>query len=193
MNIERRSYQGQIAESAGKLSGLASPTYDGTPGTQYELFDGVVERFAPNAFDAHLKENPDVVALWNHDANHVLGRTPNTLHLKTDTRGLHYEVELPDTQAARDLKVSIARGDVKKSSFAFVPTEVEWTRDGATDVRLIRQARLFDVSPVTSPAYGGTSVGLRSADERRAIEQERDEYRARIQTEKWIAKLASFK
>jgi HK97 family phage prohead protease len=191
--IERRSYQGNIAETNGKLRGLASPTYDGTPGTQYELFDGVVERFAPGAFDDHLKTSPDVVALYNHDPSIVLGRTPNTLRLQADATGLHYEVDLPDTTAARDLKVSVSRGDIKGSSFAFVPTDVEWTQDGNTDVRLIRGAKVFDVSPVTKPAYGGSSVGLRSDDERRAIEKERDEYKAKINTEKWISKIHSLK
>jgi HK97 family phage prohead protease len=187
--IERRNFAGHISGDGNHLTGLASPVYNGNPNTQYELFEGCVERFAPNAFDAHLKEQPDVVALWNHDSNVVLGRTPNTLRLRTDSQGLHYEIDLPDTTAARDLKVSVSRGDVKGSSFAFVPTDVEWTTDGKLDVRLIRGAKLYDVSPVTSPAYSGSSTHLRSTDERRAIEKERDEYKAKIETEKWLAKI----
>ena len=189
MNIERRAFTTQIDSNGNTLKGLASPVYDGSTGTQYELMQGVVERFAVGAFDAHLKESPDVVALWNHDINHVLGCTPNTLRLRTDAKGLHYEVDLPDTQAGRDLKTSIARGDVRGSSFAFAPDDVQWLTENGTDVRLIRKARLFDVSPVTTPAYGGSSVGLRSADERKAIEQERDEYRAKLNTEKWMARI----
>src|SRR5207244_3178706 len=128
---------------------------------------GVFERFAPGAFDAHLKTDPDVVALFNHDMNHVLGRTPHTLTLKTDSRGLNYTIDLSGemTQTMRDLKISIARGDIKGSSFAFMPTDVEWSQEGGNDIRLIRSAQIFDVSPVTRAAYSGSSTGLRSEDE----------------------------
>lgn len=187
--IERRNTQAQITHTGNKLQGLASPVYDGTDGTQYQLMENVYERFADGAFTDFLKGNPDVVALWNHDANHVLGRTPNTLSLRTDKQGLYYEIDLPDTQTARDIKTGIARGDIRGSSFAFQPTKVEWLTEGQNDIRLIRSARLFDISPVTKPAYGSTSVGLRSDSERRAIETERDEYRARLETEKRLARI----
>ena len=187
--IERRAYQTLITENGNTLKGLASPVYDGTQGTQYQLTEGIVERFAEGAFDDYLSGNPDVVALWNHDANHVLGRTPNTLRLRTDGKGLHYEVDLPDTTMGKDIKTSIARGDIRGSSFAFVPDEVEWIEEKDMDIRLIRKARLFDVSPVTSPAYGSSNVGLRSNEERKAIETERNDYRNKLQTEKWIARI----
>jgi|SRR5579871_4183725 len=190
--MERRYNESRLNSEGGKIRGTASPTYDGTPGTEYELFPGVFERFAPGAFDQYLKNSPDVVALVNHDKSAILGRTSaGTLHLKTDAKGLHYEVDPPDTQYARDLLTSIQRGDIRGSSFAFHPTEVEWTRDGVKDVRLVRAATVHDVSPVTVPAYGGSSVGLRSAEERAAIEKERDEFHARLETEKRVSKLAS--
>lgn len=193
MNIEKRTNKGNVSSEGNRIKGTASPVYDGTPGTEYDLFgDGsTYERFAPGAFDSHLATNPDVVCLFNHNADHVLGRTPDTLRLTADQSGLHYSVDLPDTTTAKDLKTSIARGDIRGSSFAFRPTEVEWTRDGAKDIRLIRAATVHDVSPVTTPAYGGSSCGLRSAEERQAIEKERDEYRAKIDTDKRLARWES--
>ena len=190
MSIERRKTTGQISTEKNKLSGLASPTYDGSPGSQYELFEGVVERFQEGAFDAALKSNPDVVALLNHDSNVVLGRTPNTLSLRADARGLHYEISLPKTQAAKDLTISVERGDIKGSSFAFKPTYIQWLKEGNLDVRLIRSAELFDVSVVVNPAYGSSTAFMRSNEERTSILKERDEYRAKIETEKWQSKIS---
>src|SRR5688572_2866304 len=77
------------------------------------------EAVAPGAFRDAMGRD-DVRALFNHDANIVLGRTGNgTVRLSEDAVGLRYEVDLPDTQAARDLMVSVRRGDISQSSFAF--------------------------------------------------------------------------
>ncbi len=47
------------------------------------------EYINPGAFDRVLRSKPDVVALINHNANHVLGRTASgTLRLHSDTIGL---------------------------------------------------------------------------------------------------------
>lgn len=136
-------------------------------GTQYQLMDNYYERIQPGAFDRALAEMQDVRALFNHDANIVLGRTKsNTLRLTTDSTGLRYEVDLPETQQAADLAKSITRGDVSGSSFAFSVTaegqEIERS-DGQT-YRNITDANLFDVSVVTYPAYESATTGLRSSE-----------------------------
>jgi hypothetical protein len=71
--------------------------------------------------------------------------------------------KLPDTSAARDLKVSMDRSDIDGSSFAFMPTEAgdTWTMTGDKIIREITEADLFDVSPVTYPAYLATESCLR--------------------------------
>lgn len=144
------------------LRGVASVTYTGDPGTQYPLFPGAVERIAPGAFSRALSEGHDVIACFNHNADQILGRTPDTLRLSADERGLTYEVDLPDTSLGRDVKTLIGRGDLRGSSFAFRPTRKRWTRDGDLDVLLIEDLDLSDVSVVTRPAYRGTAVSLRS-------------------------------
>jgi HK97 family phage prohead protease len=186
--IERREASTKVVTGEGKIRGTASVTYNGEPGSEYELWEGTFERISPGAFDRHLQTQPDVVALFNHDANVILGRTPTTLQLSTDERGLHYIIDPPDTQAARDIMTSIQRGDIRGSSFAFTPQRVEWRQDGNKDIRMIHEATLHDVSVVTRPAYGSTSVGVRS-EERQQLEAERDQYRATMETEKRLAKL----
>ena len=125
------------------------------------------EVIRPAAFNRTLKEKQDVRALYNHDDGTVLGRTKSgTLTLSVDERGLKYTIDPPDTTAARDLMTSIRRGDIDQSSFAFVARGQKWnetTKDGETTyLREVTDVDLFDVSPVTYPAYQQTTVGIRS-------------------------------
>lgn len=132
-----------------------------------ENLGGFRERIAPGAFDSVLED--DVRALFNHDGNLILGRTrAGTLRLFLDDVGLGYELTPPDTQAGRDLMTSIKRGDVSQSSFAFrvAAGGDSWDEDedGVIIRTITKFGRLFDVSPVTFPAYPDTSVAARSLD-----------------------------
>jgi HK97 family phage prohead protease len=122
------------------------------------------EQIAPGFFDGI--ENDDVRALFNHDPNYILGRSINgTLKLGADEHGLAIDILPPETQWARDLMVSIKRGDVSQMSFAFsVATDGDkWEKLNGEWIRtLIRKSRVYDVSPVTYPAYPQTSVGVRA-------------------------------
>jgi hypothetical protein len=126
------------------------------------------ETIAPGAFKKTIQES-DVRALFNHDPNLVLGRNKaGTLRLYEDGDGLGYEVDLPDTQAARDVYALIERGDVTQSSFAFkVVKEQRSDPEEGQELPLfvVREARLYDVSPVTYPAYDTTDVQAASAYE----------------------------
>ena len=123
---------------------------------------GFREKIQPGAFSEAIV-NDDVRALWNHDSNYVLGRNKaGTLKLSEDERGLHYEVDLPDTQWAKDLSESIKRGDVTQSSFGFMVDSDEWSKQDGETVRTLTKVTLFDVSPVTYPAYPQTSTSARS-------------------------------
>jgi len=127
------------------------------------------EKIVPGAF-ARAIGSQDVRALFNHDPNIVLGRnrakpTP-TLSLSEDATGLRYEVIPPDTQAARDLLVSIERGDVSQGSFGFSasPTGQNWDWNADIPERTLTDVNLYDVSPVTFPAYEGTDVAVRQIE-----------------------------
>jgi HK97 family phage prohead protease len=164
------------ADGKRTIEGYAAVFYDGTPGTEYELWEGAKERILPGAFSKAVKSD-DVRALFNHDPNHLLGRTTaGTLRLTEDSRGLGYSIDPPDTQAGRDTLVSLDRGDLSGSSFSFVVTDENWRKEDGIRIREIRGAKLFDVGPVTFPAYAGTAALARSADDvaaaRAAFEQQ---------------------
>ena len=154
--IELRSDDGEH-----RISGYAAKF-----NTLSENLGGFREQIRAGAFDGVLID--DVRALFNHDPSMILGRTTaGTLHLDSDGTGLRYTIDPPDTQYARDLHKSIERGDVTQSSFAFQVADDDWNED--EDGRLIRTIntvkRLFDISPVTYPAYPDTSVAARSLNQ----------------------------
>ena len=127
-----------------------------------------IESVAPGAFRRAIVED-DVRALFNHDANIVLGRNramPRaTLRLAEDEVGLAIDIDPPETQWARDLMVSIERGDVSQMSIGFRAVKQEWDESGDILKRKLLEVELFDVSPVTFPAFPQTDVGLRSLNE----------------------------
>lgn len=124
---------------------------------------GFTEVIDASAFTKTVRE-ADVVALWDHDEGHLLGRVSSgTLRLNIDERGLHYAVDLPDTTTGRDVAELMRRGDIKGSSFGFWTVRDEWHQDedGAV-TRTLLEVALIDVSPVARPAYPDTSAALRS-------------------------------
>lgn len=127
------------------------------------------EEVGREAFDAVLKHpDTDVVSLKNHDPDQLLGRqSAGTLRVSTDSEGLPFEVDLPNTTYANDLRELVERGDLTGASFGFVPGDdvLARAKDGRqlrrhTSIRLLR-----DVGPVTFPAYEGAGgLALRHHD-----------------------------
>ncbi len=108
----------------------------------------------------------DIRALFNHDPNYVLGRNRSgTLELTEDDVGLKVRISPPDTSWARDVQTSIKRGDITQMSIGFLVEEDDWRTEKGMDIRELRQVKLFDVSPVTFPAYTSTDVGIRAMQE----------------------------
>lgn len=125
---------------------------------------GFVEQVAPGAFAKTIAE-ADVRALFNHDASMVLGRNKaGTLRLAEDNVGLAYEIDVPGTQLGRDLAVSMERGDISQSSFSFRvvgPDGDDWSlTDQGMPLRTLREVALYDVGPVTFPAYLDADSGV---------------------------------
>lgn len=131
-----------------------------------------VETIRPGAFRKAISEC-DVRALINHDAARILGRCQaGSMRLSEDARGLLYEVDPPDTSYARDLMVSLRRGDINGSSFSFATLDDDWSEgEGGVRVRELRAVHLFDVGPVTFPAYQDTSAACRSLDQHESRSQ----------------------
>lgn len=126
------------------------------------LFWGMRERIRPGAFKESIDKKDDVRALFNHNPSQVLGRTPSTLKLNEDKIGLHYIIDPPDTSLGNDVMKLIERGDVTQSSFGFKSLDEEYKKEDGQFIRELIRVQLFDVSPVTYPAYTGTSVSVRS-------------------------------
>jgi uncharacterized protein len=170
MNIERRDISFEDAPEAelvveeragGKtvITGYAS-VYD-----RLSLdLGGFREKILPGAFDkvlARQRGKQDVVALFNHDTNILLGRTSSgTLELSSDDKGLKYSVTPPASRA--DLIELILRKDLRGSSFSFTVSQVNgdaWSSDDKGSIRSVREVSgLFDVGPVVNPAYPDSSV-----------------------------------
>jgi len=155
---------------AAKYGTESSPMYDFRTG---EMFVEIIE---PGFFDDVIND-PETRALLNHDQNHVLARNTKTMTITSDDIGLRYEFTPPNTTAGNDLKENLRLGNIDQSSFAFSIKEengeawqavTEERNDGVKYIRTLRSggaSRLYDVSPVTFPAYPDATVALRSLDQ----------------------------
>ena len=129
-------------------------------------FGYMQEQIDAKAFDGC--DMSQCMCLFNHDENIVLGRNTVNLRLSVDDKGLAYACDLPDTSQAKDVGELIAHQIINKSSFAFIVAEdsVEYGEGNAPDIRTILKIKvLYDVSPVTYPAYDDTEVASRSIQE----------------------------
>jgi HK97 family phage prohead protease len=147
------------------------------------------ETIRPGAFSRAIREGQDVRSLFNHDPNFVLGRTTSgTLALTEDATGLYQVTEAPTTQTVEDLVLSpIKRKDITGQSFSFIPihaSTITVTEDKSTGTEVynlggeiitcryegeklieshdVLDVDLFDVGPVTYPAFTATDVSMRS-------------------------------
>src|SRR5688500_7494449 len=75
------------------LSGYGAVFFNGTPGTQYQLRKDAVERILPGAFDRIIASRADLIGMFNHSPDHVLGRTSaGTMVVSVDAHGLRYDI-----------------------------------------------------------------------------------------------------
>lgn len=154
-DMERRGFAEIRTAGAGRrLEGYAA-----TFGTEARMA-GFVETIAPGAFREALAG--DVLALLDHNNGQVLGRTSSgTLRLTEDRHGLAFSLDLPETQAGRDVAELAKRGDLGGMSFGFLVPKDGDVWEG--DRRTLRKIDLREISVVSSwPAYDGTTVALRS-------------------------------
>ncbi|MDR1582073.1 MAG: HK97 family phage prohead protease [Prevotellaceae bacterium] len=155
---------GEEGEESRSIEGYAM-LFD-TPSTDLS-FEEIVER---GALDDVLGKS-DVFAFLNHDSYRgVLARwkrKAGSLILSVDQKGLKYEFDAPKTALGDELIENIKRGEIDSSSFSFTVEKDTWgKKDNGTWKRTINKIeRLYDVSPVYNPAYKGTSVYMRGAED----------------------------
>ena len=171
-NIQRREAADNAdaphAESNSRTVYGYAMLYD-TPTVLWEYEDTqYVEVIERGAATEALKSS-DIRALFNHNPNYILARTSsNTLTVREDEKGLYFEFEAPETSTGNDLLVSIQRGDISQASFAFDISERSILREQKTEgkevvtITIKKMKELYDVSPVTYPAYKDTEVSMRS-------------------------------
>ncbi|CAI1181248.1 phage prohead protease, HK97 family [Serratia ficaria] len=163
---EMRCYSGEVRAEQQENQPTRIVGYGSVFNIRSEPLWGFREIIKPGAFDDVL--NDDVRGLFNHDPNFILGRsTSGTLKISVDERGLQYDIQAPDTQTIRDLVLApMQRGDINQSSFAFrVARDGDhWYEDdeGVVIREINKFSRLFDVSPVTYPAYQAADSAVRS-------------------------------
>jgi HK97 family phage prohead protease len=132
------------------------------------------ELVRPKAFAASISSGSDIIARFNHDG--FLGRiSDGSLRLTQDTRGVTYEIDPADDLIGREAIAAIRAGKVRGSSFSMIvdPGGDSWRHDRGL-IREIRSARLIEVSPVESPAYRATEVGLVSTESLIAMQMRLD-------------------
>ncbi|MCC5855126.1 MAG: HK97 family phage prohead protease [Idiomarina sp.] len=185
-NIEKRIFQSSLELRSNEESGTSLIVGQASVfNVRSENLGGFREVIMPGAFDDVLAD--DVRCLLNHDGNFILGRTKSgTLRLSVDEEALNYEADAPDTQTIKDLVIApLKRGDIDQSSFAFRVARDgdKWDEDedGVLVRTVHRISKLFDVSPVTFPAYPDTKVSARSLE---AYKEALAEHRQKIINQK---------
>ena len=162
-HVEVRTLADGSVHVEGHAAVFNVPTQIGPPGLGFE------ERIAPGAFKKTLSEGADVRFLFNHNPDLVLARSKSgTLTLVEDKRGLAVSANLAPTSVGRDLAILLERGDVSQMSFGFQVVKDVWETkkradDSEYEIRTILEAKLFDVSAVTYPAYDETDLAIREA------------------------------
>lgn len=129
-------------------------------GVEAQIGNRFIEKIANGAFTKSLSRNQDILALVDHDPSRVLARTRSgTLQLSEDSRGLAFDISVPDTQTGHDILELARRGDLGGMSFGFNP--VDENING--NIRELREIELVEISVVLAfPAYQGTTVNARS-------------------------------
>jgi HK97 family phage prohead protease len=169
MSTKQREVRGGIkAEIRADDSGVKVSGYAAVFSQEADIGGYFREVIAPGAFKAAIARD-DVPFLIEHEGLPLARTRSKTLTLTEDDHGLHIESVLdaddPDVQR---IVPKMKRGDLDKMSFAFIATKQEWDETQEPAVRTLLELRLLDVSIVTSPAYEGTEIGLRSLQDHRA-------------------------
>lgn len=164
MDHELRSFDAEfrVDEDAGTIEG-----YGAVYNSWSEPIAGFRERFLPGSFsDSLASKSIDLRSLFNHDPNYVLGRrSAGTLEASEDDKGVYFRATPPDTGWARDLRVSVERRDITQASIQFrvaSPKDEEWIEEGKSLKREVSRAKLYELGPVTFPAYRATKVQARA-------------------------------
>ncbi len=128
-----------------------------------------VERICKGAFKKALGRADDVRILLNHNWDRDLGGiADNNLELAEDAIGLHARAVIKDADVVKKAR----NGDLVGWSFGFTDRDVENGEEKGLALREVKDLDLYEVSLIDRtkiPAYDGTLVAVRTADESQAL------------------------
>jgi uncharacterized protein len=152
--IERRHLTPDVRAKGRRLEGYAALF-----GVEARI-GSTRESIRAGAFSASLTKEKDILALVDHDVARILARTRSgTLRLSQDSRGLAFDIDVPETTVGRDILALAERGDLGGMSFGFMAIDEHWNGDR----RELRSLDLVEISIVQAfPAYDGTTIAARS-------------------------------
>jgi HK97 family phage prohead protease len=153
-DFERRAAPLEVRAKGRRLEGYAALF-----GVEAKL-PSFTEVLSEGAFANSLRG--DILALVDHDPARILARTKSkTLRLAEDSKGLQFDLSVPDTSVGRDILALADRGDLGGMSFAFTVAMGGERWDG--NKRTLTAVNLREISVVSSwPAYEGTVVNARA-------------------------------
>ena len=174
---EIRSVEFEMRDAGDGLTLAGYAAVFNSPATIYERGKEFVETIAPGAFERTINAKDRIIMQFDHGQHPFFGSLPigSIRTLQETDKGLYVEARLNDSWMTEPIRSAIANQAVTGMSFRFsVPEGGDtWTRSGGVEHRTINEVRLYELGPVTTPAYEATTVGVRSAlslltDEQRA-------------------------
>lgn len=128
-------------------------------------FDEVIKR---GAFRKTLKERTPVLQ-FDHGSHPLVGSLPigSIETAREDDHGVYVKARLHDNWLVEPVRDAIRSGAVDGMSFRFSVVRETWhDRKDDVPLRELVEIRSPELGPVVFPAYGGTSVGVRSEVQR---------------------------
>ena len=116
----------------------------------------------------------NILSMHNHRSERLLGTTASgTMRTGVDSVGVWYEVDLPNAPTGHDVLESVRRGDTPGSSFQFdIRSDGDkWSmKDGRAFREVVQFNGVYEMGPVSEPAYPDTSISARSLEALEALE-----------------------
>lgn len=127
------------------------------------------EVILPGAFSRTIKARTPHL-MFNHGKNPLWANMPigKITELREDARGLFVRARLSDNWLIHPIRDAIRDGAIDGMSFKFTVPEGKATKtrqENGRNLVKIREVKLMELGPVTSPAYDATTVAVRSLEQ----------------------------
>ena len=171
---EIRNVANQLVCKQNKIGGYAARFNEYSEVMTSKNGEKFKEVILPSAITNETIKNSDIFCLLNHNKEKVLGRSKfgkGNLKITIDNYGLFYEFEAFDDDLSKHTYEMIKNKVIESSSFAFSVNPNDkgaqtWSKENGIYIRTIKKIdKLYDVSPVYTPAYATSTCTIRSIKE----------------------------